>query len=62
MINQKLSIGNKAQISAEMLMLLAALVGLGIFVIKNLGATAQNTANKLNETITKFNNTIDTYF
>ena len=54
-----LKIGNKAQISAEMLMLLAALVGLGIFVIKNLGTTAHNTANKLNETAAKFNSSID---
>ena len=52
---------NKGQISAEMLMILAALVGLGIFVIKNLGTTAQNTANKLNETSVKFNESID-YF
>ena len=54
-----LKIGNKAQISAEMLMLLAALVGLGIFVIKNLGATAHNTASKLNETAAQFNSSID---
>ncbi len=52
---------NKGQISAEMLMILAALVGLGIFVIKNLGKTAQNTASKLSETSSKFNETID-YF
>ena len=54
-----LKIGNKAQISAEMLMLLAALVGLAIFVIRSLGSTAHNTASKLNETASKFNDSID---
>ena len=57
-----MKLNNKAQISAEMLMILAALVGLGIFVIKNLGTTAQNTASKLNETASKFNETIDEFF
>ena len=57
-----IKMGNKAQISAEMLMLLAALIGLGIFVIKNMGSTAHNTAQKLNETASKFNDTIDDLF
>ena len=53
---------NKAQISAEMLMILAALVGLGVFVLKNLGTTAKGTADKLNEKTGEFNQNLDEIF
>lgn len=53
---------NRAQISAEMLMILAALVGLSIFVLKNLGETAKNTANTIGNKSAKFNEELDLVF
>ena len=53
---------NRAQISAEMLMILAALVGLSVFVLGRLGETAKNTADKIGEKSTEFNNELDEVF
>ena len=53
---------NRGQISAEMLMILAALVGLGVFVLKNLGETAKGTADKIGEKSTEFNSELDEVF
>ena len=53
---------NRAQISAEMLMILAALVGLSVFVLGRLGETARNTADKISEKNQNFSDTLDLVF
>ena len=53
---------NRAQISAEMLMILAALVGLSVFVLGKLGETAKNTADKISEKNQNFSDTLDLVF
>ena len=57
-----LKMNNRAQISAEMLMILAALVGLSVFVLKNLGETAKGTADKIGNKSAEFNKTLDEVF
>jgi|GEM_PF-699737 len=55
----KLLCENRAQISAEMIIVLAALIGIAIVVIRKLTSSTEKAANKLDEKSDSLMNELD---